>query len=262
VYFCDLLHNYKQILRCFIGRNLKFQITETFEQDSETQRSKSPLLSIPSHYVNEELSNVHPRPIPVGMVNPSNIRQIPDSTKPIEYKIQDKGSAKYPITIKWRPTAPMPGTDAIPAGVRFDVNSSGHIVVSDLPPVIDPPRTSVNGIVAQWRDGVPSASAPTTIPWSKGEKRARNEITEDDVASPPRRSRRARVTIKNSELDALNNPNPDVLAPLRRSTRLTAANKNRIAKVKGKIQATEEGNSNARGWKSRARLRTAAKRAL
>jgi len=251
--------NYKQNLRCFIGRDLKFQITETFEQDPETQTSESLLLSISSHYVDEEPSNVHPRPIPMRIVNPSNTKQISDGTKPFEYKIQEKGCAKYPITIEWHPTAPMPGTDAIPAGLRFEVNSSSHIVVSDLPPVVDPPRTAVNEDVAQWRDGVPNASAATTMPWSKGKKRARSEIMEDYVESP-QRSRRARVTIKNSEL-VQNNPNPDVPAPLRRSARLTAENKNRIAKAKGKIQATEESNSSARGSKSRARLRTAAKRA-
>ena len=249
-----------QILRSFIGRDIKPQITETFEQHPETGTLKSPVLPVPPNYDHEELPDTFSKSIHKRIDDPSNIERISDGTKSFEYKIREKGYAKYPITIKWRPTAPLPNADAIPAGLRFEVNPSNHIVVSDSPPMVDPPRTPANGDVALWRNGVPSTLPPTTVMSSKGKKRARHETIEEDADNPPRTSRRARVSIKNSELDVQNNPKPDIPAPLRRSLRLKTGHKSKVVSAKEKAKGTEEGNGSVGVSRSRTRSRAAAKR--
>src|ERR1700728_2686179 len=110
-----------------------------------------------SHYVNGKKSDDPSKPIRYITVNASKIEHMSDGTKPFEFKISEKGCVRYPMTIKFHPTAPMPDTQTIPAGMSLEVNPSSHIIVSELPPVIDPPRTSVNGDVTQWRDAVPAA---------------------------------------------------------------------------------------------------------
>jgi hypothetical protein len=214
------------------------------------------VLSVLSHYVDEERSDALSTPIRLKTVAPSQIGQISDGTKPFEFKISEKGCAKYPITIKWRPTAPMPDSNATPAGLMLETNPNSHIVVTDLPPMVDPPRTSVNGDVEQWRDAVLTIRASPTATGSKGKKRARDE--EDDAhTTSPRSPRHARIATKRTELDVQVHPNPDVPAPLRRSMRLQTRNN---SSAKGKAKAMEEDNSRAGEPKSRARSRKAAKR--
>lgn len=254
---CGLSHSVSSthILRHFIDRNIKPQVTEIFER----HRPKSPAPSVLSHSVNGEPSNAFPELLHYKTVDLNHIKPPLDGTKAFELRVTDEGRSHYPITIKWHPTAPTPDTDAIPAGLKFDINPDGRIVRSDLPPLVDAPRTSVDRDVTHWRDSVSTIHSPKTTALSKGKKRAREEDVEDGAYIPQRKSRHARIT-KNPELDAQGDLRPDIPRPVRRSARLKAGDRNKIAIAKGKTKATEEGNSSAGGPKARRRLRMPVKR--
>jgi hypothetical protein len=141
----------------------------------------------------------------------------------------------------------MPDTDVVPAGLRVEVNPDTHIVVSDLPPLVDPPRTSVNEDVVQWRDDILLVPEPTI---AKGKKRARDGEEEDGTGTRFRRPRRVGAATQE----------PDVPAPLRRSVRLKIGNKVKTAGAGRKSMMAEEGNDNAGGSTPRARSRMSAKK--
>jgi hypothetical protein len=241
----------------FINRNLKPQVTETFEQDPKIRNAKPPAPSVLSHFVNDERLDTLSTPIPHRIVHPNKTASISDGTKPFEFRINEQGCVRYPITIKWRPTAPMPDTDVIPSGLRVEVNSNNHILVSDLPPLVDPPRTSVNEDVTQWLDHVPVNPVATIPASSKGKKHSRDG-EEDGVAEGHYRRRRVRVASQNPALEVPGSLEPDIPAPLRRSVRLKAG---KITNTKRKAWVVEESADGAGGSKLRARSRTSTKRA-
>src|ERR1700691_5924674 len=193
-----------------------------------------------SHYVNGEKSEGPSKPVRHITVNSSKIERMSDDTKPFEFKISEKGCIRYPMTIKFHPTAPMPDTQAIPAGMSLEVNPGDHIIISELPPLIDPLRTSVNGEVTQWLDAVPAAPAPLVETSSKGKKRARDEDVDREADICPRSPRRAPIATKSLELDVQGSPKSEVPETLRRSTRMKAGKNPRPRSGKGKAKMTEE----------------------
>jgi len=136
----------------------------------------------------------------------------------------------------------MPNSDEIPAGLRLELKPNGLIAQSDLPPLLNAPRTSVDENVTQWRDDVPTIPAR-----SKGKKRARDEDIEDEAEVSSRNHPR-RTTPKG------------IPAPVRRSERLKTGNKINTVSAKGKTKVLEKGDHGAGGSKYRAHLRTPAKR--
>ena len=241
----------------FHARDLEPQITETFEQHPASRTARLPVHSMRSHYVNGEKSESPSKPVSHRIVESGKIPHIPDDSKPFEFKVSEIGCALYPITIKWHPTAPMPDTQAIPAGMRLEVNPNSHIVISDLPPLIDPPRTSVDSNITQWLDRVTPAPEPTTGSPSKGKKRAREEDVDPDPDSRPRNPHRVRTAIKNLELDALGIQKP---TPLRRSMRIKTGKNAKAGSAHERPQVVEESDTNARASKSRGRSRIFKKR--
>lgn len=209
-----------------------------------------------SHYVNDEGLDALSTPIPHRTIHPNKSVSISDATKPFEFRINEQGCARYPITIKWRPTAPMPDTDAIPNGLRVEVNSNNHILVSDLPPLGDASRTSVNEDVTQWLGHVPFNPAATVPVSLKGKKRSRDG-EEYSVAEAHSR-RRVRVAFQDPALEAPRNPEPDIPAPLRRSVRLKTG---KMTNMNRKAKTVEERTGGAWGANPGARSRTSTRRA-
>jgi len=207
-----------------------------------------------AHYVNGEKSGDASNPVRHRTVDSSKIEVISDGTKPFEFKISEKGCVLYPITIKWHPTAAMPDTQGIPAGMMLEIDPSSPIVVSELPHIVRPSRTSVNGDVTQWLGGVPAAPAPMIL--SKGKKRARDEDLDHEADIRPTRTRRVRIVTNNPDLDDQGSTTDhEVPPPLRRSTRIMTHKNAQDGSNIGKTKMKEEVDVGVGGSKSKGKLR-------